>query len=347
MSSSWHASSSRRRVRRGRSRSARAAGHEVVVQLDLDQLSTAIAGAHTLIVHLLLWPVDRFSCICSVQGIAVGLAAVADRADTAFVSSTDLPFLHPAFVRAVLGALTSSGRRGVARRARLPAAPHRCLSHLAGADGRRSRGRGAAATRVPVRRVSRPAARRGSPAARTPVSRRSIRSWTRSSTSTRCRSTRRREAGCHRGSRCAAGPRAGPQGIRHASSTPRRWRRPRTGRPLAGPPGTRRGQRPARRRGRRVALSGRQRGLQLGGGALATGRPRRPHQPPRPPVIGWGASHGRRRAAVVTAARRTTHALPAATAARRSERSTAGATAASRAYATAAPKARPARTSQG
>lgn len=39
------------------------------------------------------------------QGIAVGLAALADRADAAFVCSTDLPFLHPAFVGAVLGAL--------------------------------------------------------------------------------------------------------------------------------------------------------------------------------------------------------------------------------------------------
>jgi molybdopterin-guanine dinucleotide biosynthesis protein A len=36
------------------------------------------------------------------QGIAVGLAALADRAATAFVCSTDLPFLHPAFVRRVL-----------------------------------------------------------------------------------------------------------------------------------------------------------------------------------------------------------------------------------------------------
>ena len=36
------------------------------------------------------------------QGIATGLAAVADRASTAFVCSTDLPFLHPAFVRCVL-----------------------------------------------------------------------------------------------------------------------------------------------------------------------------------------------------------------------------------------------------
>lgn len=36
------------------------------------------------------------------QGIATGLAAVADRAPVAFVCSTDLPFLHPAFVRRVL-----------------------------------------------------------------------------------------------------------------------------------------------------------------------------------------------------------------------------------------------------
>ena len=40
------------------------------------------------------------------QGLAVGLAAVADRAEKAFVCSTDLPFLHPAFVRRVLRALT-------------------------------------------------------------------------------------------------------------------------------------------------------------------------------------------------------------------------------------------------
>jgi molybdopterin-guanine dinucleotide biosynthesis protein A len=40
-----------------------------------------------------------------VQGIAAGLAALAGRADAAFVSSTDMPFLHPAFVRRVLRAL--------------------------------------------------------------------------------------------------------------------------------------------------------------------------------------------------------------------------------------------------
>ena len=36
------------------------------------------------------------------QGIATGLAAVADHAPTAFVCSTDMPFLHPAFLRQVL-----------------------------------------------------------------------------------------------------------------------------------------------------------------------------------------------------------------------------------------------------
>ncbi len=36
------------------------------------------------------------------QGLAAGLAAVAGRAEVAFVCSTDLPFLHPAFVRRVL-----------------------------------------------------------------------------------------------------------------------------------------------------------------------------------------------------------------------------------------------------
>jgi molybdopterin-guanine dinucleotide biosynthesis protein A len=40
-----------------------------------------------------------------VQGLAAGLAAAAGRADVAFVCSTDLPFLHPAFVRRVLRAV--------------------------------------------------------------------------------------------------------------------------------------------------------------------------------------------------------------------------------------------------
>ena len=39
-----------------------------------------------------------------IQGLAAGLAAIAVRAEFAFVSSTDMPFLHPAFVRRVLRA---------------------------------------------------------------------------------------------------------------------------------------------------------------------------------------------------------------------------------------------------
>ena len=40
------------------------------------------------------------------QGLAVGLGALAGRAEVAFVCSTDLPFLHTAFVRRVVSALT-------------------------------------------------------------------------------------------------------------------------------------------------------------------------------------------------------------------------------------------------
>lgn len=39
------------------------------------------------------------------QGLAAGLAAIAGRAEIAFVCSTDMPFLHPAFVRRVLRAV--------------------------------------------------------------------------------------------------------------------------------------------------------------------------------------------------------------------------------------------------
>jgi len=44
------------------------------------------------------------------QGIAAGLAALQGRTDAAFVTSTDLPFLHPAFIRAVLRGLGAPGR---------------------------------------------------------------------------------------------------------------------------------------------------------------------------------------------------------------------------------------------
>src|SRR5918992_3151696 len=39
------------------------------------------------------------------QGLAAGLAALEGRAEAAYVSSTDVPLLHPAFVRRVLRAL--------------------------------------------------------------------------------------------------------------------------------------------------------------------------------------------------------------------------------------------------
>jgi len=43
------------------------------------------------------------------QGIAAGLAALQGKVDAAFVTSTDLPFLHPAFIRAVLRGLRTPG----------------------------------------------------------------------------------------------------------------------------------------------------------------------------------------------------------------------------------------------
>jgi molybdopterin-guanine dinucleotide biosynthesis protein A len=47
------------------------------------------------------------------QGIAVGLAAVASRAEIAFVASVDLPFLHDAYVRRVLALLGDHDDRAV------------------------------------------------------------------------------------------------------------------------------------------------------------------------------------------------------------------------------------------
>ena len=48
---------------------------------------------------------DPIEGLGPVQGIASGLVAVGEQADAAFVCSTDLPFLHPAYVRRVLGLL--------------------------------------------------------------------------------------------------------------------------------------------------------------------------------------------------------------------------------------------------
>jgi len=48
-----------------------------------------------------------------VQGVAAGLAALTGRAEAAFVSSTDMPFLHPAFVRRVLRAVQDGADVGL------------------------------------------------------------------------------------------------------------------------------------------------------------------------------------------------------------------------------------------
>ena len=49
-----------------------------------------------------------------VQGIAAGLTALTGRADVAFVGSTDMPFLHPAFIRQVLRVLEQDDGTDVA-----------------------------------------------------------------------------------------------------------------------------------------------------------------------------------------------------------------------------------------
>jgi molybdenum cofactor guanylyltransferase len=41
------------------------------------------------------------------QGLAAGLFAIADRAEVAYVSSTDVPLLHPAFIRRVIGGFSA------------------------------------------------------------------------------------------------------------------------------------------------------------------------------------------------------------------------------------------------
>jgi molybdopterin-guanine dinucleotide biosynthesis protein A len=48
------------------------------------------------------------------QGIAAGLAALAGQAETAFVTSTDLPFLHPAYIGRVLRVLDPRGGPDIA-----------------------------------------------------------------------------------------------------------------------------------------------------------------------------------------------------------------------------------------
>ncbi len=82
--------------------------------------SRAVPGARVVVVRAPGQPLPALPAsveVCDdpvegrgpVQGLAVGLAAVADDAEIAFVCSTDLPFLHPAFVRRVLDGFTEGG----------------------------------------------------------------------------------------------------------------------------------------------------------------------------------------------------------------------------------------------
>ncbi len=74
---------------------ARAAGGPVVVVRARGQELPALPAAVTVVD-------DPREGKGPVQGIAAGLAALAGRAEAAFVTSTDLPLLHPAFVARVL-----------------------------------------------------------------------------------------------------------------------------------------------------------------------------------------------------------------------------------------------------
>ena len=64
---------------------------------ELPTLPAAVAVVH-----------DPIPGLGPLQGIAAGLAAVGAGTESAFVCATDMPFLHPAFVRGTLEALTGS-----------------------------------------------------------------------------------------------------------------------------------------------------------------------------------------------------------------------------------------------
>jgi molybdopterin-guanine dinucleotide biosynthesis protein A len=91
----WHGSTL---LRRTVGILARATGGPVVVVRAAGQDLPALP-AGTVVVE------DPRAGLGPLQGIAAGLSALRDEAAAAFVSATDLPFLHPAFVNRVLRAL--------------------------------------------------------------------------------------------------------------------------------------------------------------------------------------------------------------------------------------------------
>src|SRR6516164_643504 len=91
----WHGSTLLRRVT---GIAARAVDGPVVVVRAPGQELPALEGAVEVVE-------DAREGRGPLQGLAAGLAAVRDRAGVAYLSSTDLPLLHPAFVRRVVGAI--------------------------------------------------------------------------------------------------------------------------------------------------------------------------------------------------------------------------------------------------
>lgn len=91
----WHGSTLLRRVT---GIVARSVDGPVVVVSAPGQALPALDGAVEVVA-------DEREGRGPLQGLAAGLAAVSARADVAYVSSTDVPLLHPAFVRRVVGAL--------------------------------------------------------------------------------------------------------------------------------------------------------------------------------------------------------------------------------------------------
>jgi molybdenum cofactor guanylyltransferase len=90
----WHGSTLLRRVAGIVSRAVD--GAVVVVRAPAQELPSLPPGVRVV--------ADAREGRGPVQGLAAGLAAVAGHAELAYVSSTDVPLLHPAFVAAVLAA---------------------------------------------------------------------------------------------------------------------------------------------------------------------------------------------------------------------------------------------------
>jgi molybdopterin-guanine dinucleotide biosynthesis protein A len=101
----WHGSTL---LRRTVGIVARSAGGPVVVVRASGQELPELPGTVTVID-------DPREGKGPVQGIAAGLAALAGQADAAFVTSTDLPFLHPAFIARVLRVLDAPAGPDAAR----------------------------------------------------------------------------------------------------------------------------------------------------------------------------------------------------------------------------------------